>query len=68
MKYESSVTYHSKAMANVQVFCGQTNRQMDGPKTIFPRSIDAGGHKNEVIMMIKGINANYSICFVHFGC
>ena len=26
------------------------------------------GHKNEVIMMIKGINANYSICFVHFGC
>ena len=27
--YESSITYHSKAMANVKSFCGQINRQMD---------------------------------------
>ena len=41
MKYESCMTYHSKVMANVNFFCGQT----DKAKTICPRSIDAG-HKN----------------------
>ena len=37
MKYESSVTYHSKAMA----------RQTDRPKTICPISIDAGAERNK---------------------
>ena len=45
VKYESSIAYHSKAMANVEVFADkqtQMDRQTDGPKTICPRSIDAG--------------------------
>ena len=38
MKYESSITYHSIAMANVKVFADkqtdkQTDGQTDGPKT-----------------------------------
>jgi hypothetical protein len=45
MKYESHITYHSKDMANVKVFAERqtnrhTNRQMDRPKTICPRSFD----------------------------
>ena len=39
MKYEISITYHSKAMANVKDFA---DRQTDGPKTICPQSIDTG--------------------------
>jgi hypothetical protein len=43
MKYESPITYHSKDMANVKVFADrQTNKQMDRPKTICPRSFDKG--------------------------
>ena len=29
VKYESSMTNHSKVMANVKGFCGKTDRQMD---------------------------------------
>ena len=36
---ESSITYHSKAMAHVKVFA---DKQMDMPKTICPRSIEVG--------------------------
>ena len=39
MKKESSITNHSKAMATVKVFA---DKQTDNPKTIRPRSIDAG--------------------------
>ena len=49
MKYESSITYHSKAMANVKVFCGQTNRQTDkqtGQKLYVP-DLTMWGHKNQ---------------------
>ena len=50
MKYDSSITYHLKAMANVKDFADKrTNRRTkDGPKTTCLRSIDAGGggHKN----------------------
>ena len=47
VKYESSITYHSKAMADVKVFADKQmdkwkDGQMDGPKTICSRSIDAG--------------------------
>ena len=47
MKYEGPSSYQSKDMANVKVFADkQTNKrtdgQTDGPKTICPRSIDAG--------------------------
>ena len=46
VKYKSSITYHSKAMAKVKVFCRQTNRKTDRQterqKTICSRSIDAG--------------------------
>ena len=38
-KCESSITYHSKATANVKVFA---DKQTDRPKTICCRSIDAG--------------------------
>jgi hypothetical protein len=39
--YEILITYHSKDMANVKVFADrQTNRQMDRPKTICPRSFN----------------------------
>ena len=48
VKYKSSMTYHSKAMANVEVSThkqmnkikGQTNGQTDRPKGICPQSID----------------------------
>ena len=44
MKYESSITYHLKAIANVKFLL--TNKLADGqtdrPKTICPRPIDAG--------------------------
>ena len=46
MKYESIITYHLKVMANVKVFEDKQTDKMDkptdGPKTICPRSIDAG--------------------------
>ena len=29
VRYESSITYHSKVMANVKVCCRQTNRHTD---------------------------------------
>ena len=44
MKYKSSITYHSKAMADVKVFAG-TDGQTDRPKTICPRSINERGIK-----------------------
>ena len=34
VKYESSITYHSKAMANVKDFVDKQKGQMDTPKTI----------------------------------
>ena len=41
MKYESSITYHSKVMANVSVFCRQTGRQTNNrARTICPPCID----------------------------
>jgi hypothetical protein len=43
MKYQSSITYHSKDMANVKVFA---DRQTNRPKTICPQSFDTG-HKND---------------------
>ena len=46
VKHESSIIYHSKAMANVKVFADkQTNEQnlMYRAKTLCSRSIDAGG-------------------------
>ena len=47
VKYEGPKSYQSKDMANVKVFCGQTNGrtdgQTDGPKPVCSRSIDAGG-------------------------
>ena len=47
MKYECSKSYQSRDMANVKAFADkQTDkrreRQTEGPKTICPRSIDAG--------------------------
>jgi hypothetical protein len=43
MKYESPFTYHSKDMANVNVFEDrQTDRQMDRPKNYMPQSFDTG--------------------------
>ena len=55
MKYESSITYHSKTMANVQVFA---DKQTDRPKTVCPQSIDAR-HENvcklEMLSMEKTI-------------
>jgi hypothetical protein len=37
MKYENPITYYSKDMANLRFFAERnTNRQMDGPKTICP--------------------------------
>ena len=44
-KYESSITYHSKAMAICKSFWGQTNgldKQTDRQKTICPQSNEAG--------------------------
>ena len=54
MKYESSVTSHSKAMANVKVFADKqtktrTNRQMDkktGQKLYYRYLLIWGGLKN----------------------
>ena len=50
VKYESSITYHSKAMANVKVVADKqtdnlTDGQTDKTKTISPQSIDAGHKK-----------------------
>ena len=47
MKYESSITYHLKAMASVKAFTdkqtdNRTDGQTDRPKTICPLSMDAG--------------------------
>ena len=42
MKYKSSITNHSKVMANVKDFWRQTDKQTDG-KNICPQSIDMGG-------------------------
>ena len=47
VKYESFITSHSKAMANVKVFADKQtkrwpDRQTDKPKSICPQSIDVG--------------------------
>ena len=47
MKYESSTTYHSKAMANVSFFVDKqadklTDEQTERPKTIYPGYMDMG--------------------------
>ena len=47
VKYEGPKAYQSKDMANVKVFAEKktdkcTERQMDGPKPICPRSVVAG--------------------------
>ena len=65
---ENSITYHSKAMTNVKVFAdkqpvertdgrthGQTDGQKNRPKTICPRSIDAGEHKKRRTFVEKKI-------------
>ena len=57
VKYERSITYHSKAMANVKVFCRQTNGQTDrqnkrtGQKLYAPNLVMLG-HKN-VMRVLK---------------
>ena len=45
VKYESFITDHSKAIANVKVF---TDQQTDRPKTICPQAIDAWEWKLEI--------------------
>ena len=46
VKYESSITYHSKAIASVKkVF---VDKQMDRPKTICPQSINAISSEGKV--------------------
>jgi hypothetical protein len=51
MKYGDPITYHSKDMANVNVFADiqidrqinrRTDKQTDRPKTICPRYFDTG--------------------------
>ena len=42
MKYESSITYHPKAVAKIKVFA---DKQRDRPKTICPQSINGGAYK-----------------------
>ena len=39
-KYEASISYGSKVIANVKVDNGQTNKQIDRTKTKCPRSFD----------------------------
>ena len=49
MKYESFITYHSKAMVNVKVFADkQTDGQIDRPKTICPISVDVATLKSNI--------------------
>ena len=45
VNYESSITYHSKVMANVKDFCRHIEKQTDRVKTVSPLSIYIG-HKN----------------------
>ena len=39
VEYEGTTSFQSKDMANVKVF---VDKETDMPKTIYPRSIDAG--------------------------
>jgi hypothetical protein len=50
MKYESPITYHSKDMANVKVFCRQTDKQTDrqtGQKLYAP-DLSIRGYKKSI--------------------
>ena len=53
MKYESSITYHSKTMANVKVFANkQTNKWTNGQRDkrtghkLYAADLSMLGHKN----------------------
>ena len=52
VKYESSITNHSKAMANVKVFADkQTDRQTNGQAiNHMPPICQCGGHKNNSLL------------------
>ena len=54
MKYESSITYHSKAMANVKVFADKhTDRLTNGhTKDYVPYIYRCGCIKNETILIV----------------
>ena len=69
MKDDNSITYHSKAMANVKVFADkqtdkQTDRQTDRPKTICPHLL-MPGHKN-LNMTKAGIAVSKKQCRWNF--
>ena len=52
VKYESPITYQSKAMANVKVFA---DKHTDRPNTICPRSIDAVAYKRQYALQCSAI-------------
>ena len=50
VKYESCMTYNSKVIAHVKLFCGQTDKQTNGPtdkqtgQTLYDPDLSMRGH------------------------